>query len=119
MSAKTSLRLRSIGQRLDKNRRREVSAYSMKSERQKLAAKAYQIVRYALITGKLPFPYTLKCADCGEKAQCYDHRDYTKPLDVTAVCNRCNLKRGPSVQGVDPRKKRGPNKPNPMRWNGL
>lgn len=37
------------------------------------------------------------CADCGGQATCYDHRDYRKPLDVTPVCSRCNIRRGSAV----------------------
>lgn len=37
------------------------------------------------------------CADCGERATCYDHRDYRKPLDVVAVCKGCNNRRGPGL----------------------
>lgn len=33
------------------------------------------------------------CEDCGKPAQCHDHRDYTKPLEVAPVCNSCNAKR--------------------------
>lgn len=45
--------------------------------------------------GRLISPKKLHCADCGIRAQCYDHRDYTKPLDVQPVCRRCNKARGP------------------------
>lgn len=35
------------------------------------------------------------CTDCGAPAQEYDHRDYSKPLDVEPVCRPCNGRRGP------------------------
>jgi hypothetical protein len=35
-----------------------------------------------------------KCADCGKQARDWDHRDYTKPLEVQAVCRSCNQHRG-------------------------
>ena len=35
-----------------------------------------------------------ECVDCGRPAQCHDHRDYTKPLDVVPVCDKCNYRRG-------------------------
>lgn len=38
-----------------------------------------------------------KCADCGQQADRYDHRDYNKPLEVEAVCHSCNLFRGPAI----------------------
>jgi len=34
------------------------------------------------------------CVDCGKQATCYDHRDYSKPIDVEPVCHPCNVKRG-------------------------
>jgi hypothetical protein len=34
-----------------------------------------------------------RCADCGKAAQCYDHRDYSQPLLVAAVCLQCNASR--------------------------
>lgn len=37
------------------------------------------------------------CVDCGDKALDYDHRDYSKPLDVEPVCRACNLRRGPAL----------------------
>jgi hypothetical protein len=38
---------------------------------------------------------TKKCVDCGNPAECYDHRDYTRPLKVEPVCKACNNRRGP------------------------
>jgi hypothetical protein len=34
------------------------------------------------------------CADCGKQAFGYDHRDYSKPLDIEPVCRSCNRRRG-------------------------
>ena len=34
------------------------------------------------------------CTDCGGTAEQYDHRDYSRPLDVEPVCRRCNHRRG-------------------------
>lgn len=61
-----------------------------------LAHKATKAVSRAVKTGKLPPVETLKCVDCGAKAKHYDHRDYTKPLDVEPCCIRCNFRRGPA-----------------------
>jgi DNA-directed RNA polymerase subunit RPC12/RpoP len=36
------------------------------------------------------------CVDCCEPAQCLDHRDYTKPLEVEPVCLSCNFYRPPA-----------------------
>lgn len=41
--------------------------------------------------GDLPAPGT--CVDCSAPATDYDHRDYSRPLDVEAVCRGCNLRR--------------------------
>jgi hypothetical protein len=49
-------------------------------------------------TGKLDHPSKFKCVDCKERqAKCYDHRYYSKPLDVEPVCRQCNAKRGPAL----------------------
>jgi hypothetical protein len=52
----------------------------------------------AIKAGKLPSPKTLLCSDCGNSATEYDHRDYSKPLIVEAVCHSCNVKRGPGIK---------------------
>ena len=56
-------------------------------------------VNKAIVKGELPhlsrrFDTEIKCVDCGKPAQCWDHRDYDKPLDVEPVCGSCNGKRG-------------------------
>lgn len=55
---------------------------------------SYQL-RKVILRGDIPHPYTLLCVDCRRPARGYDHRDYTKPLDVVPVCTRCNVLRGP------------------------
>lgn len=43
--------------------------------------------RYALRSGKLvPQP----CADCGKPSACKHHEDYSKPLEVTWLCDVCH-----------------------------
>jgi hypothetical protein len=37
---------------------------------------------------------SIACTDCGNPACQYDHRDYSRPLDVDPVCRSCNKKRG-------------------------
>ncbi len=54
------------------------------------------IVFKAIKAGLLPKAKGQICVDCGWEANCYDHRDYTKPLDVVPVCTGCNTKRGPA-----------------------
>jgi len=51
-------------------------------------------VQAAVKNGTLPSPKGLLCIDCGDPAQCYDHRDYTKPLKVDSVCKTCDAQRG-------------------------
>lgn len=45
--------------------------------------------------GQMPHPGTLKCVDCSNMAQVYDHRDYLRSMDVQPVCRSCNALRGP------------------------
>lgn len=53
-----------------------------------------------------PLDGSVKCADCDSTATCYDHRDYFRPMDVTAVCRRCNERRGPAKNsGTAPTKR--------------
>ena len=55
---------------------------------------AIALVNKAIKNGNLAPVKTLVCVDCGSQAQCYDHRDYNKPLDVVPVCRKCNFRRG-------------------------
>lgn len=83
----------------------------LEQERQRkhkaLQRKANNAVYKAVKRGdlpKLPNPAIL-CVDCAKHgedrpARHYDHRDYLKPLDVEAVCNSCNQKRGRSQHGA-------------------
>lgn len=54
-------------------------------------------VRKAIRMGDLWHPKLRLCVDCGKQAHDYDHRDYSKPLQVDPVCRRCNLMRGPAI----------------------
>jgi len=56
--------------------------------------KARVVTNYAVKVGFLPPPTDYFCMDCGADAECYDHRDYKKPLEVDPVCLRCNSRRG-------------------------
>jgi hypothetical protein len=42
-----------------------------------------------------------RCSDCQHPAYVYDHRDYSRPLDVEACCHGCNVKRGPGALRAD------------------
>lgn len=68
-----------------------------KTDRDRLVLRARLLVSEAVKRGEMPHVSTLPCADCGKPAECYDHRDYTKPLEVAAVCKGCNNRRGPGL----------------------
>lgn len=55
---------------------------------------AHKAVKAAIKNGTLRPPSERLCADCGKRAHCYDHRDYSRALDVDPVCIACNWKRG-------------------------
>lgn len=59
--------------------------------------RAHKAVAEAIRRGELPRPSSKCCTDCGSPATCYDHRDYSRPLEVQAVCRRCNALRGPAL----------------------
>lgn len=48
------------------------------------------------LTGRVP------CVDCGAPALHYDHRDYSRPLDVVPTCRSCNGRRGVSRHELRP-----------------
>ncbi|WP_334067284.1 helix-turn-helix transcriptional regulator [Burkholderia cepacia] len=58
------------------------------------AENAHREVAKAIRRGDLPPVDTQTCCDCGAPARGYDHRDYAKPLEVDAVCDSCNVRRG-------------------------
>lgn len=61
-----------------------------------LAYKAVAAVAKAVRKGQIQNLKTsvVKCTDCDERANHYDHRDYRQPLAVEPVCQRCNILRG-------------------------
>lgn len=50
----------------------------------------------AIRAGVLMPARMLRCIDCGDWAHGWEHRDYSKPLDVEPTCSSCNFKRGPA-----------------------
>lgn len=59
---------------------------------------ARKITKYAVKHGFLLPAKSYICIDCkSRQAECYDHRDYTRPLDVEAVCLPCNASRGRGI----------------------
>ena len=55
---------------------------------------AYRTFTSAMRRNVLPDPKKLRCTDCGKQAHGYDHRDYSKPLEVQPTCTSCNHRRG-------------------------
>lgn len=58
---------------------------------------AHRTIALAVGRGDLPKVDQCTCADCGQPATAYDHRDYGLPMSVVPVCNSCNAKRGPAL----------------------
>jgi DNA-directed RNA polymerase subunit RPC12/RpoP len=65
----------------------------MRNRRASLVYRAHNAVSQAVANGLIPRASEYHCMDCGKPAQAWDHRDYRKPLDVEAVCDRCNHRR--------------------------
>lgn len=62
---------------------------------------AISAVNKAVKNGILAPVKMLVCVDCGSQAQCYDHRDYNKPLEVVPVCRKCNFRRGSAIASTN------------------
>ncbi len=63
--------------------------------RDRIRARTHIAVGNAIRNGVLHHPRMFFCVDCEDKqAECYDHRDYRKPLDVDPVCRSCDKRRG-------------------------
>lgn len=60
------------------------------------AGRAHRLVRESVLRGKLTDLHEneVSCIDCGQRATDWEHRDYSKPLDVVPVCRSCNCLRG-------------------------
>lgn len=67
----------------------------------KSGVEAHLMVSLAVRLGYLRPLFECRCVDCGAPAEHYDHRDYSKPIDVEPVCRKCNYKRGPAL-GFNP-----------------
>lgn len=74
-------------------------------------SRAVAEVTKAIVRGDLKRASHHVCADCGTQARDWDHRDYTRPLDVVPVCRSCNLKRGPAFDSVYRTAEAGPAAP--------
>lgn len=51
---------------------------------------AHRVTRRAIAANKIAHPTSLKCQGCNEQAEHYHHDDYSKPLDVVALCRKCH-----------------------------
>lgn len=73
--------------------------FDCKKKRKTLQMRCAKIVMVAMREGRLPhlIDENSECADCGDRASVYDHRDYRMPLNVVPVCDSCNLRRGPAA----------------------
>lgn len=60
-------------------------------------------VTAAIKRGDIPPIKGQQCAhgECRDEAIVYDHRDYTKPLEVTPVCRSCNALLGAAKLDLD------------------
>lgn len=65
-----------------------------------------QVTKFAIRAGFLLPPTNFICVHCNvRQAECYDHRDYNKPLEVDPVCLSCNSSRGRGIQFFSPHRK--------------
>ena len=71
--------------------------YACSKRRAPLMKAAVIAVNRAVREGRLPPVKSKLCVDCGAPAHDYDHRNYSRPLDVEPVCRSCNLRRGPAT----------------------
>lgn len=61
---------------------------------------AHRAINKEVQAGRMPRAKDCICVDCGAQACDYDHRDYSKPLEVEPVCRKCNRRRGPALPGI-------------------
>lgn len=85
---------------------RPIASFKQRNKPGALAMRSRMALNRAVARGLLPKPSTLLCVDCGLPACDYDHRDYTKPLDVRADVPELQLTPRPrlSVQPRGPRR---------------
>jgi len=72
----------------DKRQRESIGRWHRKTPQ---ARWANSKVATATLAGRLERPTDRDCVDCGGPVKVYDHRDYSRPLDVEPVCYRCNF----------------------------
>lgn len=72
------------------------SCFACMTKRKPYVLAALRAVHRAVEAGRLKNILRQFCVDCGAPAWEYDHRDYSKPLDVEPTCRSCNARRGPA-----------------------
>lgn len=73
---------------------------ALRQRRIAVQAPAHAAVAKAIASGLLQPARRFRCVDCNcRQAFVYDHRDYSKPLQVDPVCRSCNVMRGPALEG--------------------
>lgn len=77
-------------QELERDRARR----AIRPGRTRMQRKACVLVQLAIRRGVLKKISGQSCIDCGKPADCYDHRFYSRPLEVEPVCFGCNKRRG-------------------------
>lgn len=75
----------------------EIERQRYREMKDTLFGRSRRVVYIAIRKGIFPDVTKLECRDCGKQAQVWDHRDYSKPLEVEPVCRACNKKRGPGL----------------------
>lgn len=87
---------RAAGKRAAETRRKRYPNRSVPIDAERFWQQvAMSMVAKAVRKGILPkLDETIACVDCGDVASVYEHRDYSRPLEVVPVCQSCNLLRG-------------------------
>jgi hypothetical protein len=61
--------------------------------------KNYSVVQNAVRHGKLKRPHQALCQQCGKPKALKHHDDYSKPMDVIYLCQKCHTERHNKVLG--------------------
>lgn len=92
---RVSKRMESAKRAVETRRRNHPNWLKPKHSDDYWSAFCHRSVAKAISLGVLPkLDGTIACADCGGVATEYDHRDYSRPLDVDPCCKPCNRRRG-------------------------
>jgi len=98
----------SLHRRFSKQRCAPCQRQQWKAAERAIGARAaMKVVAKAVRGGRIQPAAAFACADCSDAAAVYDHRDYTKPLQVEPVCLRCNARRGPAFWSLQTKAYRG------------